>query len=144
MAPPSLYPADRPRPSEVVPNAAKLSARRRCQGWARCERNRCYSGDRPRSSKESRGSVAQSVTGGTDVFALGRIGESTQVIPPELVDSVLDGTGAREQRRRSLPSRVGVYLVRALGLFEYLGTALVWGKLTSGLDARAPQPSGTR
>jgi len=85
--------------------------------------------------------VAQSVTGGTDVFAPGHIGELTQVIPPELVDAVLDETGAREHRLRSLPSRVGVYLVLALGLFEQLGTGLVWGKLTSGLDARAPQPS---
>jgi hypothetical protein len=75
------------------------------------------------------------------VFAPGHIGELTQVIPPELVDAVLDETGAREQRLRILPSRVGVYLVLALGLFEHLGAGLVWGKLTSGLDARTPQPS---
>ena len=85
--------------------------------------------------------MARSVTGGTDVFAPGHIGELTQVIPPELVDAVLDETGAREHRLRSLPSRVGVYLVLALGLFEHLGTGLVWGKLTSGLDARTPHPS---
>ncbi|WP_371596857.1 transposase domain-containing protein [Streptomyces sp. NBC_00564] len=29
----------------------------------------------------------------------------------------------------------------ALGLFEYLGTGLVWGKLAAGLTARVPQPS---
>ncbi|WP_420716540.1 IS4 family transposase [Streptomyces sp. H27-H1] len=85
--------------------------------------------------------MAQSVTGGTDVFAPGHIGELTQVIPPELVDAVLDETGAREQRLRSLPSRVGVYFVLALGLFEHLGSELVWGKITSGLSARVPQPS---
>ncbi|MFF3467673.1 transposase domain-containing protein [Streptomyces sp. NPDC002619] len=71
-------------------------------------------------------SVAQSVTGGTDdVFAPGHIGELTQVIPPELVDAVLDESGACERRLRSLPSRVGVYFVLALGLFEHLGAGLV-------------------
>ncbi|MCY0931103.1 IS4 family transposase [Streptomyces sp. H27-H1] len=75
------------------------------------------------------------------MFAPGHIGELTQVIPPELVDAVLDETGAREQRLRSLPSRVGVYFVLALGLFEHLGSELVWGKITSGLSARVPQPS---
>ncbi|MGW3078805.1 MULTISPECIES: IS4 family transposase [unclassified Kitasatospora] len=85
--------------------------------------------------------MTQSVTGGTDVFAPGHIGELTQVIPTELVDAVLDETGAREQRLRSLPSRVGVYFVLALGLFEHLGTTLVWGKLATGLGAQVPQPS---
>ncbi len=42
--------------------------------------------------------MAQSVTSGTDdVFAPAHIGAITQVIPPELVDAVLDDTGAREQ-----------------------------------------------
>ncbi|MFE4961081.1 IS4 family transposase [Streptomyces sp. NPDC056653] len=86
--------------------------------------------------------MPQSVTSGTDdVFAPAHIGELTQVIPPELVDAVLDETGAREQRLRSLPSRVGVYFVLALGLFEHLGAALVWGKLVAGLTAKVPQPS---
>jgi hypothetical protein len=85
--------------------------------------------------------VAQSVTGGTDVFAPGHIGELTQVIPPELVDAVLDETGAREQRLRSLPSRVGVYFVLALGLFGHLGAGLVWGKLVAGLTVMVPRPS---
>jgi len=80
--------------------------------------------------------------GGTDdVFAPGHIGGLTQVIPPDLVDAVLEETGARERRLRKLPSRVGVYFVLALGLFEYLGTGLVWDKLAAGLAARVPQPS---
>ncbi|BBC29055.1 hypothetical protein SGFS_003460 [Streptomyces graminofaciens] len=86
--------------------------------------------------------MAQSVTGGTDdVFAPGHAGELTQVIPPELVDAALDESGARERRLRSLPSRGGVYFVLALGLFEHLGTGLVWSKLGAGLAARVPQPS---
>ncbi|MET7784934.1 IS4 family transposase [Streptomyces sp. NPDC005388] len=85
--------------------------------------------------------MAQSVTGGTDVFAPGHIGELTQVIPLELVDAVLDETGARERRLRSLPSRVGVYFVLALGLFGHLGTGLVWGKLVAGLTVIVPRPS---
>ncbi|MET7896794.1 transposase domain-containing protein, partial [Streptomyces mirabilis] len=85
--------------------------------------------------------MAQSVTGGTDVFAHGHIGELTQVIPLELVDAVLDETGARERRLRSLPSRVGVYFVLALGLFGHLGTGLVWGKLVAGLTVIVPRPS---
>lgn len=80
--------------------------------------------------------------GGTDdVFAPGHIGGLTQVIPPDLVDAVLEETGARERRLRKLPSRVGVYFVLALGLFECLGTGLVWDKLAAGLAARVPQPS---
>ena len=86
--------------------------------------------------------MAQSVTGGTpDVFAPGHIGELTQVIPPELVDAVVEETGAREKRLRSLPSRVGVYFVLALGLFEHLGAQLVWDKLVAGLSVNVPQPS---
>ncbi|MGW1616676.1 transposase domain-containing protein [Streptomyces sp. NPDC002285] len=49
---------------------------------------------------------------------LGTSVSQTQVIPPELVDGVLDETGARERRLRSLPSHVGVYFVLALGLFR--------------------------
>jgi hypothetical protein len=74
--------------------------------------------------------------GGTsDVFAPGHLGELTQVVPPELVDAVLEETGAREWRLRCLPSRVGVCFVLALGLFEHLGARLVWTKLVSGLTA---------
>ncbi|MGW5710083.1 transposase domain-containing protein [Streptomyces olivaceus] len=86
--------------------------------------------------------MAHFVTGGiSDVFAPGHIGELTQVIPPELVDAVVEETGVRERRLRSLPSRVGVYFVLALGLFEHLGAQLVWGKLVAGLSVNVPQPS---
>ncbi|WP_043486179.1 MULTISPECIES: IS4 family transposase [Streptomyces] len=86
--------------------------------------------------------MVQSVMGGTsDVFAPGHLGELTQVVPPELIDAVLEETGARERRLRCLPSRVGVYFVLALGLFEHLGARLVWTKLAAGLTARVPEPS---
>jgi hypothetical protein len=86
--------------------------------------------------------VTQSVTYRIDdVFAPGHVGELTQVIPTELVDAVLEETGTRERRLRSLPSRVGVYFVLALGLFEHLGAGLVWGKLVAGLAAAVPQTS---
>ncbi|WP_322982942.1 IS4 family transposase [Streptomyces sp. S584] len=86
--------------------------------------------------------MAQSVTHGIDdVFAPGHVGELTQVIPTELVDAVLDETGTRERRLRSLPSRVGVYFVLALGLFEHLGAGPVWGKLVAGLTDAVPRPS---
>lgn len=91
---------------------------------------------------ESRGPMVQSVMGDTsDVFAPGHLGELTQVVPPELVDSVLEETGARERRLRCLPSRVGVYFVLALGLFDHLGARLVWTKLVAGLTTRVPEPS---
>ncbi|MFF2813873.1 IS4 family transposase [Streptomyces sp. NPDC058000] len=79
--------------------------------------------------------------GSQEVFAPGHLGELTQVVPLELVDAVLEETGAREQRLRCLPSRVGVYFVLALGLFEHLGARLVWTKLVAGLTARVPEPS---
>ncbi|MEW2051516.1 transposase domain-containing protein [Streptomyces sp. NPDC005476] len=54
---------------------------------------------------------------------------------------MLDETGARERRLRSLPSRVGVYFVLALGLFGHLGTGLAWGELVAGLTVMVPRPS---
>ncbi|MFD7052643.1 transposase domain-containing protein [Streptomyces mirabilis] len=65
----------------------------------------------------------------------------TQVVPVELVDAVLEETRTRERRLRNLPSRVGVYFVLTLGLFEHLGSRLVWEKLIAGLDSTTPRPS---
>jgi hypothetical protein len=58
----------------------------------------------------------------------------TQVVPFELVDAVLAETGRTQRRLRALPSRVGVYFLLALGLFEHVGARLVWGKLVAGLS----------
>jgi hypothetical protein len=74
------------------------------------------------------------VTVAAGVFAPGHLGELTQFAPFELVDDVLERTGAVQRRLRDLPSRVGVYFVLALGLFPGLGYALVWARLTAGLE----------
>jgi len=68
------------------------------------------------------------------VFAPGHLGELTQVVPFELVDAVVEETGARERRLRLLPSRAGVYFVLAMCLFPGLGYPGVWGELTAALD----------
>jgi hypothetical protein len=51
-----------------------------------------------------------------------------------LVDAVIEETGSREKRLRLRPSRVVVYFVLALALFEDCSYRGVWGKLTAGLE----------
>jgi hypothetical protein len=77
--------------------------------------------------------VVRTLTVAEGVFAPGHVGELTQVVPFELVDAVLAETGATQQRLRRLPSRVGVYLLLAMGLFAHVGVAGVWRKLVAGL-----------
>ncbi|MCT9933427.1 IS4 family transposase, partial [Planotetraspora sp. A-T 1434] len=48
-------------------------------------------------------------------------------------DAVLEETGTRERRLRLLPSRVVVYFVLALALFEHCSYRAVWSKLTAAL-----------
>jgi hypothetical protein len=67
------------------------------------------------------------------VLAPGHLGELTQTIDFGLVDAVLAETGTTERRRRVLPSRVVVYFVLALALFEECSYGAVWRKLTCGL-----------
>lgn len=67
------------------------------------------------------------------VFGPGHLGELTQTIDFALVDAVLEETGTQERRLRLLPSRVVVYFVLALALFERCSYRAVWGKLTAGL-----------
>jgi hypothetical protein len=73
-----------------------------------------------------------------DLFAAGHLGELTQFVDCDLVDAVLEETGTRERRLRLLPARVMVYFTLALAVFEHCSYQAVWGKLTAGLDARAP------
>jgi hypothetical protein len=59
-----------------------------------------------------------------------------------MVDAVLAGCGAAQQRLRKLPARVVVYLLPAAALFEECGYLAVWAKLTAALDA-LPVPKVT-
>jgi len=87
--------------------------------------------------------ITTAITVAAGVFAPGHVGELTRVVPFELVDSVLEETGARERRLRLLPSRVGVYFVLAMCLFPRAGYQGVWGKLIAGLRALGlAAPSG--
>lgn len=54
-----------------------------------------------------------------------------------LVDAVLEESGRREKRLRLLPSRVVVYFVLALALFEHCSYRTVWSKLTAALTPLA-------
>jgi Insertion element 4 transposase N-terminal/Transposase DDE domain len=80
-------------------------------------------------------------------FAPGHLGELTRIVPFELVDAVLEETGARERRLRLLPSRTGIYFLLALGLFPRSGYLAVWAKLTAALDGlglAVPSPKALR
>ncbi|WP_327075458.1 IS4 family transposase [Kitasatospora purpeofusca] len=67
------------------------------------------------------------------MYAPGHLGELTHIVDFALVDAVLEETGTVERRLRLLPSRVVVYFVLALALFESCSYRAVWGKLTVGL-----------
>ena len=91
--------------------------------------------------------ITKTITVAAGVFGPGHLGELTWQVPFELVDAVLEETGARERRLRDLPSRVGVYFVLALGLFPLLGYQMVWQKLTAALDGQGlpcPSPKALR
>jgi hypothetical protein len=68
------------------------------------------------------------------VFAPGHLGELTQVLDFALVDAVAQETRTVQRRVRLLPTRVVVFFVLALALFEKSGYRQVWGKLVAGLD----------
>ena len=79
-----------------------------------------------------------------DLCAPGHLGELTQVIDPQLVDAVLEETGAREQRLRLLPARVVVYFALALAFFERSSYTAVRGKLGAGLRGPTLAPGFRR
>jgi hypothetical protein len=78
--------------------------------------------------------LSRSITVADGVFAPGHLGELTRIVPFDMVDAVLEECGAVQRRLRDLPSRVGVYLLLAMGLFEQAGLASVWSKLVAGLS----------
>ena len=61
------------------------------------------------------------------------VGVLAKAFPRELVESVIEVAGAREQRRRMLPAWVVVYYVLALSLFMDMGGARVMRKLSGTL-----------
>ena len=61
------------------------------------------------------------------------VGVLAKAFPRELVESVIEAAGAREQRRRMLPAWVVVYYVLALSLFMDMGGARVMRKLSGTL-----------
>jgi hypothetical protein len=91
--------------------------------------------------------ITRTITVAAGVFAPGHLGELTRIVPFELVDAVLDETGARERRLRLLPSRAGIYFVLAMCLFPRPGYLGIWDKLTAALDElglAAPSSKGLR
>ena len=67
-------------------------------------------------------------------FAPGHLGELTQQVPFEMIDTVLAETLCTQRRVRDLPSRVVVYLLLAGCLFAELGYRQVWQRLVTGLE----------
>ncbi|MET9040101.1 transposase domain-containing protein [Streptomyces mirabilis] len=78
--------------------------------------------------------ITRTVEAAGGVYAPGHLGELTQIVDFVLVDAVIEETGSREKRLRLLPSRVVVYFILALALFEDCSYRGVWGKLTAGLE----------
>src|SRR5437870_109586 len=74
------------------------------------------------------------VTVAAGVFAPGHLGELTRYLPFELVDDVLEMTGAVQRRMRMLPSRVGMYFILGMTLFPGIGYLRVWDKMTAALE----------
>jgi hypothetical protein len=78
----------------------------------------------------------------TGPFAPGHLGELTQQVPFEMIDTALEQTRCTQRRVRDLPSRVVVYLLLAGCLFAELGYRQVWQRLVAGLEGLpVAQPS---
>jgi Insertion element 4 transposase N-terminal/Transposase DDE domain len=77
--------------------------------------------------------ITTTITVAAGVYAPGQLGELTRIVPFELADAVLEQARATQKRLRTLPSRVGVYFMLALGLFPQAGYAGVWSQLTASL-----------
>ena len=91
--------------------------------------------------------ITTAITVAAGVFAPGHVGELTRIVPFELVEAVLEETGAQGKRLRLLPSRVGVYFVLAMCLFPRPGYLGVWAKLTAalgGLGLASPSAKALR
>jgi hypothetical protein len=78
--------------------------------------------------------ITRTIMVAAGAFAPGHLGELTQQVPFEMVDTVLAQTLRTQRRVRDLPSRVVVYLLLAGCLFAELGYRQVWQRLISGLE----------
>ena len=81
------------------------------------------------------------VAAGVFAQGLGSRGELTRFVPFELVDDVLEMTGAVQKRMRALPSRVGMYFVLAMTLFPGIGYLKVWDKIYRRAGGPGPAAS---
>jgi hypothetical protein len=81
------------------------------------------------------GFISRSIRVAAGAFAPGHLGELTRIVPFEMVDDVLERTGAHQRRVRVLPARVVVYLLLAAALFPELGYTQVWDRLCAGLGS---------
>ncbi|MFC5956589.1 transposase domain-containing protein [Streptomyces pratens] len=97
--------------------------------WNRVDQDHCSAGD-PLDAKSV---VSREVALAAGAFAPGQPGESTWIVPFEMVDEVPAETGRTQQRIQNLPSRVVVYLL-AGSLFPGIGRPRVWQRLTAGLE----------
>jgi hypothetical protein len=77
--------------------------------------------------------ITRTISVAAGVFAPGHLGELTQVLDFALVDAVAEETGTVQRRVRLLPTRVVIFFVLALALFEKSAYRQVWGKLVTGL-----------
>ncbi|MFC7757832.1 IS4 family transposase [Catellatospora bangladeshensis] len=82
---------------------------------------------------QQQSAITRTITVAAGVFAPGHLGELTQILDFDLVDAVVAETGTVQRRVRLLPSRVLVFFVLALALFERCAYRQVWAKLTAGL-----------
>jgi Insertion element 4 transposase N-terminal/Transposase DDE domain len=82
---------------------------------------------------QQQSAITRTIAVAAGAFAPGHLGELTQVLDFALVDAVVAETGTTQRRVRLLPSRVLVFFVLALALFEQCAYRQVWAKLTAGL-----------
>ena len=66
-----------------------------------------------------------------------------RVVPPEVINEVLDAHGRNSRRIRAFPAVAGVYYVMALNLYPEAAYEAGFSAVSQGLawDAGAPQPA---
>ncbi|BCJ70558.1 transposase [Catellatospora sp. IY07-71] len=86
---------------------------------------------------QQQSAITRTITVAAGAFAPGHLGELTQVLDFDLVDAVAAETGTTQRRVRLLPTRVLIFFVLALALFEPCAYRQVWAKLVAGLRGLA-------